>query len=48
MTGAFWTYGGIGIFAWIVLYFALPETKGKTIEEIQSMFRTKSAKPLKD
>jgi hypothetical protein len=35
---AFWTYGGFGIIAWIIFFFALPETKGKSIEEIQHMF----------
>ena len=36
---AFWTYAGIGIIAIIYFYFKLPETKGKTIEEIQDIFR---------
>jgi len=26
-TGAFWTYAGIGVLAWIFMFFLLPETK---------------------
>jgi len=33
--GLFWTYCGVTIFATIGAYFVLPETKNKTIEEIQ-------------
>jgi len=40
--GAFWTYAGIGVAGWIFFYFLLPETKGKSIEEIQSSFRGSS------
>jgi len=36
---AFWTYAGIGIIAIVCFYFKLPETKGKSIEEIQDYFR---------
>jgi len=42
--GAFWTYGGIGVIAWIVFFVVLPETKGKSIEEIQLFFKNKSRK----
>lgn len=41
-SGAFWTYAGIGIVAWVVIYFILPETKGKSIEQIQQSFSNKS------
>lgn len=33
--GAFWTYGGICIFGFIVILSKLPETKGKTLENIE-------------
>jgi len=39
--GAFWTYAGLGVVAWILFFFVLPETRGKSIEEIQADFRRK-------
>jgi len=33
--GAFWTFGGICIVGFFVILKALPETKGKTLEEIE-------------
>jgi len=33
--GTFWLYGGICAFGAIVIFFKLPETKGKTLEEIE-------------
>jgi hypothetical protein len=38
-TGAFWTYAGIGALGIIFFLFTLPETKGKSIEDIQQMFK---------
>ena len=32
----FWLYGLIGIGAWVFVYFLVPETKGKPLEEIES------------
>ncbi|XP_044727454.1 facilitated trehalose transporter Tret1-like [Chrysoperla carnea] len=44
--GAFWVYGCISLLGTIVLYVYLPETKGKTLQEIEDYFcgRTESLK----
>jgi MFS transporter, SP family, galactose:H+ symporter len=34
--GTFWLYGLLGIGAWLFVYFLVPETKGKSLEEIQA------------
>jgi len=36
--GAFWTFAGVGVVAWLYFFFFLPETRGKSIEEIQANF----------
>ncbi|XP_057482208.1 probable polyol transporter 6 [Actinidia eriantha] len=40
--GAFFMFAGISAFAWIFFYFLLPETKGKTLEEMEAIFSKKS------
>lgn len=40
----FWLYGLIAIAAWIFFYKLVPETKGKTLEEIEAIWR-KGKKP---
>lgn len=37
--GAFWLYGVITIGAWLFAFFTVPETKGKTLEQIEAHWR---------
>ncbi len=37
--GAFWFYALVGIGAWIFVYLSVPETKGRTLEEIEEHWR---------
>ncbi|CAH1388815.1 unnamed protein product [Nezara viridula] len=39
--GAFWMYAGCSFVGCIFVYFLLPETKGKTLEEIEAIFEPK-------
>ena len=38
-SGTFWLYGAVAVAAWIFIYIMLPETKGRTLEEIESHWR---------
>jgi hypothetical protein len=43
--GAFFLFTGIAIVAWIFHYTMLPETQGKTLEEIEGSFGNFWRKP---
>lgn len=38
LNGTFWFYSAVAIIACVVLYFILPETENRTLEEIQAFF----------
>jgi SP family galactose:H+ symporter-like MFS transporter len=38
--GTFWLYGAIAFGAWVFIYFLVPETKGKSLEQIEAHWRT--------
>jgi hypothetical protein len=38
-TSTFWLYGLFAVAAWIFSYRQVPETKGKTLEEIEEFWR---------
>ncbi|XP_044174405.1 solute carrier family 2, facilitated glucose transporter member 8-like [Acropora muricata] len=38
--GTFWFYSGFSLLGFVFVFFVVPETKGKTLEEIEAMFHT--------
>lgn len=45
--GTFWLYGVVAVAAWVFFYLQVPETKGKTLEQIEAHWRSgKSARAL--
>jgi SP family galactose:H+ symporter-like MFS transporter len=40
----FWLYGLLGIGSWIFSYYLVPETKGRTLEEIELFWHSRSRK----
>jgi SP family galactose:H+ symporter-like MFS transporter len=41
--GTFWVYGMIALGAWFFCYRLVPETKGKTLEQIEAHWRSGKA-----
>ncbi|KAJ9594186.1 hypothetical protein L9F63_014346, partial [Diploptera punctata] len=42
--GTFWFYGAISIICFLYLYLELPETEGKTLQEIETLFAAKKSR----
>lgn len=42
--GVFFFYGTMGLMGTVFVYFCLPETRGKTLDEIQAIFDGKKSK----
>ena len=43
----FWLYGLLAVGAWVFSYFLVPETKGRTLEEIEEFWRARRTAPLR-
>ena len=43
--GSFWLFAVLGIVAWFFVYFLVPETKGRSLEEIEASFRGAATEP---
>src|SRR6202790_1088007 len=41
-TRTFWLYGAFAIAAWVFSYYQVPETKGRTLEEIEQFWRAET------
>lgn len=48
LNGTFWLYSAVAIIGCITLYFTLPETENKTLEEIQSFFNKSKSEQQHD
>ncbi|XP_074374983.1 putative polyol transporter 6 [Apium graveolens] len=45
--GTFFMFAGISLVAWLFFFFCLPETKGRSLEEMEQVFSKRSSKPQK-
>jgi predicted MFS family arabinose efflux permease len=46
--GAFWFFGAVNCMCFVYLYFHLPETEGKSLQEIEGLFARKGRRNLRD
>jgi predicted MFS family arabinose efflux permease len=46
--GTFWLFGAINCLCFVYLYFQLPETEGKSLQEIERLFADKRRRNLRD
>jgi hypothetical protein len=37
--GGFWLYAGVGVIAWLFIYRLVPETRGRSLEQIEEHWR---------
>lgn len=42
--GIFWFYAAMGVLTWIFVWRLIPETKGKTLEEVEALFAERAPK----
>jgi hypothetical protein len=45
--GIFWLYAAMGVLTFVFVLELVPETKGKTLEEVQALFAERRAKRLR-
>jgi sugar porter (SP) family MFS transporter len=45
-SGAFWLFAALGVAAWVFVFALVPETKGKSLEEIDLMMRGRGRSEL--
>ncbi|XP_077233295.1 putative polyol transporter 6 [Tasmannia lanceolata] len=45
--GAFFLFAGVAVVAWVFFYFFLPETKGRSLEEMEELFSKKKSSSMK-
>ncbi len=46
-SGAFWLYAGVGALTWLFCWKLVPETKGKSLEDIEQVFRERAGEPAR-
>ncbi|GLU13707.1 hypothetical protein SLE2022_303230 [Rubroshorea leprosula] len=46
--GSFFMFGGVAVIAWLFFFFLYPETKGRSLEEIESLFSKNSSRLRKE
>lgn len=44
LSGMFFVYGSISVIGFVVLYLYMPETEGRSLEEIEESYKSKKSK----